>query len=92
MGPALNEDTADLGCEEGKIGDNVYVQAGNNDDNSDLPSPTSPIIPQEINIPELPSPKVRDISYFERNEAKFDEGYDSGPFRTLRSSSCRNYQ
>ena len=84
MEPVPNGDTANLGCEKGKIGDNVYVHAGNDDENPDVQSTATPIIPQEINIPELPSPKVRDISYFEQNEAKFDEGYDSkghsGPY------------
>ena len=84
MESSPDQETIDLSDKEGKIGDNVYVHAGIDDENPDLQSLATLIIPQEINILELPSPKVRDISYFEPNEAKFDEGYNSedhsGPY------------
>ena len=77
MEQAPNEDMADLGYIEGKISDNVYVHAGNDNGDPDLQFPATPTISLEINILEVPSPKVRDISYVERNEAKIDKGYNS---------------
>ena len=60
--PSVQE-AADLGDEGGKISDGMHAQAENDDDNSDLQTPATPIVPLEINIPEIPSPKVRDMSY-----------------------------
>ena len=80
-------DAADLGDKGGKISDGMHAQAKNDDNNSDMQTPATPIVPLEINIPEIPSPKVRDISYIKGNEAKFDQRYDSeghsGPYVPL---------
>ena len=56
MEPAPNKDATDLGQEEDKMGDDVYVRAGNDAENTNLQSPGTQIIPQEINILELPTP------------------------------------
>ena len=77
MESAPNKGTADFGYEEGKIVDNVYIHAGNDDENTDIQTLATPIVQQEINITEISSPKVRNISYIEENEAKFDQGYNS---------------
>ena len=50
------QEAADLGEKGGKISDGMHAQAENDDDNSDLQTPVTPIVPLEINIPEITSP------------------------------------
>ena len=45
MESAPSEDTVDLGYEEGKIGDDVYVHAGNNVEITSYETLSTPIIP-----------------------------------------------
>ena len=51
------KDTANLGGEKGKISDGMYVHAKNDDENPDLETLSTPIVPLKINIPNTTSLK-----------------------------------
>ena len=75
-----DKDADDLDHSDGKIVDGMYVQAENDDENSDTQEGILPGIPGIIDIAPTESPKRLNLSHIQHREDKFDEGYDSDGF------------